>query len=114
MEEEHEIEWMSRVVNLANEGLPWSEYFQRYTRQTVDGWRETEARRPAADSSDEPYIYTGPRPLLVGGHDQHAVRMDPQTRKCDNASQAGINRGATGQVRNAAGLRRDEFHTIVQ
>ena len=82
VEEEHEIERMSRVVNLAIEGLPWSEYFfQRYTRQTVDGWRETEARRPAADSSDEPYIYTGPRSLLAGRHYPHADRVEPKTRK---------------------------------
>ena len=86
VEEEHEIEWMSRVVNLAIEGLPWSEYFfQRYTRQTVDGWRETEARRPAADSSDEPYIYTVPPSLLAGRHYPHADRVEPETRKYEEA-----------------------------
>ena len=60
--------------------------------------------------SDEPYFYTGPRSLLVGRHDQHAVRMGPQTRECDNASRAGTSHGAIGQGLNVAGQRRDEFH----
>ena len=98
----------------ADESPTWLEYQRRHADELDEGRRAIERIAAATvDTGDEPYIYTGPRPLLVGGHDQHAVRMDPQTRKCDNASQAGINRGATGQVRNAAGLRRDEFHTAV-
>ena len=38
-------------------------------------------RRPAADSSDEPYIYTDPRSLLAGRHYPHAERGEPVTRK---------------------------------
>ena len=113
MEEEHEIEWMSRVVNLAIEGLLWSEYFfQRYTRQTVDGWRETEARRPAADSSDEPYIYTDPRSLLAGRHYPHADRVEPETRKYEEVRWAEKSHQAGQEW--MAGPRRDRenFYTI--
>ena len=37
-------------------------------------------RRPAADSSDEPYTYTDPRFLLAGRHYPHSDRVEPKTR----------------------------------
>jgi hypothetical protein len=91
----------------------WIEYQRRHADELDEGRRAMERiASGAVYTGDEPYIRTGPRPLLVGGQDQHAVRMDPQTRKCDNASRAGTYRGATGQVLNAAGPRRDEIHNF--
>ena len=67
----------------------------------------------AADSGDEPYTSTGLRPLLAGGQEPHAVRLDPKTRMCDKAAGAGKSRGATGQAKEAAGPGADEVHNTL-
>ena len=36
----------------------------------------------AVDASDEPDFHLDPHPLLVGGHEPHAGRLDPKTIKC--------------------------------
>ena len=91
----------------------WIEYQRRHADELDEGRRAMERiAAGAAYTGDEPYIHTGPRPLLVGGQISHAVRMDPQTRECDNATRAGKNRGATGQTKEAAGRGGDEIHII--
>ena len=94
----------------------WLEYQRRHADELEEGRRAMERIAAlAADSGDEPYISTGPRPLLVEGQVPHAVRIDPQTRKCDNASRAGTSRGATGRAKEtAAGLGGDEFHNEIR
>ena len=42
----------------------------------------------AVDSSDEPDFHLDPHPLLVGGHEPYAGRLDPKTRKCETARAA--------------------------
>ena len=55
--------------------------------QLVEEEHEIE-RRPAADSSDEPYAYTDPRSLLPGRHYPHADRGEPVTRKYEEVRRA--------------------------
>ena len=90
----------------------WIEYQRRHAAELDEGRRAIERIAPgAAYTGDEPYIHTGPRPLLVGGQIPHAVRMGPQTRECENASRAGTSRGATGRAKEtAAGRGGDDFH----
>ena len=66
--------------------------------------------RNAVDANDEPDIYPDPCLLSAGGQKTHTGRLDPPTEKCDNARVAGVDRSMTGQ-NEAAGPRRDEFHT---
>ena len=42
----------------------------------------------AVDSSDEPDFHLDPHPLLVGGHEAYAGRLDPKTRKCETTRAA--------------------------
>ena len=42
----------------------------------------------AVDSSDEPDFHLDPHPLLVGGHEPYAGRLDPKTRKCETTRAA--------------------------
>ena len=99
-------------TSMTREDSPtWFEYQRRYADELDEGRRALERiASGAVCTSDEPYIYTGPRSLLVERHDQHAVRPTSQTRKCDNDLRAGTNHGATGQELNVAGRRVDEFH----
>ena len=93
----------------------WLEYQQRHADELDEG-RRAMARLAtlAADAGDEPYTSTGLRPLLAGGQEPHAVRMDPKTRMCDNAVATGTSRrGATGQTSNAAGRGGDEVHNSI-
>jgi len=93
----------------------WIEYQRRHADELDEGRRALEKiASGAACVSDEPYIHTGPRSLLVGRHEQHAVRLGPQTRKCDNASRAGTSHGVIGQMFKVAGQRSDEFHIVYQ
>jgi len=104
---------VTRMKMTREDSPTWIEYQRRHADELDEGRRAIERiAAGAAYTSDEPYIYTGPRSLLVGRHDQHAVRLGKQTRKCDNASQAGTSHGATGQVLNVAGQRSDEFHSL--
>ena len=66
--------------------------------------------RNAVDANDEPDIYPDPCLLSAGGQKTHTGRLDPMTEKCDNARVAGVDRSTIGQS-EAAGPRRDEFHT---
>ena len=92
----------------------WLEYQRRHADELEEGRRAMERLATlAADSGDEPYTSTGLRPLLVGGQESHAVRIDPKTRMCDNAVAAGKSRGATEQAKEAAGRGGDEFHKCV-
>ena len=90
----------------------WLEYQRRHADELEEGRRAMERLATlAADSGDEPYTSTGLRPLLAGGQEPHAVRMDPKTRMCDNATATGKSRrGATGQTSEAAGCGGDDFH----
>ena len=90
----------------------WLEYQRRHADELDEGRRAiARIATLAADSGDELYISTGLRPLLAGGQEPHAVRMDPKTRMCDNATATGISRrGATGQTSKAAGRGGDEFY----
>ena len=89
-----------RSVGAANGGPTWLEYRQAYEQRLAEGARAIERiRREAVDSSDELDIYPDPRPLFAGGHDPHADRLGPKTKECDNASEAGESRVATGQVK---------------
>ena len=94
----------------------WLEYQRRHADELDEGRRAMERIAAlAADSGDEPCTSTGLRPLLAGGQEPHAVRIDPKMRKCDNATAAGKSRrGATGQTSEAAGRGGDEFHTDAQ
>ena len=90
----------------------WIEYQRRHADELEEGRRAMEriAAR-AADPGDESDLHLNPRLLLVGGHDApYAGRMDPETRKCDNATRAGSSRGAIGHAKEAAGRGGDEFH----
>ena len=42
----------------------------------------------AVDSSDELDFYPDPHPLLAGGHEPYAGRLDPKTRKCETTRAA--------------------------
>ena len=44
--------------------------------------------RNAVDANDELDFYPDPHPLLVGGHEPHAGRLDPKTRKCETTRAA--------------------------
>ena len=68
----------------------------------------------AADSSDELDIPPDPRTLLAGGHDQHADRLGPETRKYEAVRGAEKSRGTGHDL--AAGLRRgwQSFYTIIK
>ena len=70
--------------------------------------------RDAVDSSDELDFHPDPRPLLAGGHDQHADRLEPKTRKYEVARGADKSR-VTGQGL-AAGPRRgrDDFYITIR
>ena len=109
-----ELDVNARSRMSAEDSPTWLEYQRRHADELDEGRRAME-RIPAlpADSGDEPYICTGPRPLLVGGQASCAVRIDPQTRKCDNAVGAGKSRGATGQAKEAAGPGADASHIPV-
>ena len=91
----------------------WLEYQRRHADELDEGRRAMERLAAlAADSGDEPYTSTGLRPLLIGGHEPYAVRIDPKMRMCDNATAAGKSRrGATGQTSEAAGRGGDDFHS---
>ena len=67
--------------------------------QTVD-W----TRRRAVGASDEPDFHLDPYPLLVGGHDPHAGRLDPKTRECETAR--GVERSLWTGQNQTAGPRR--------
>ena len=106
-----EQDLVTRTRMTREDSPTWIEYQRRHADELDDGRRALERiASGAAYISDEPYIYTGPRSLLVGRQDKHAVRRGPQTRKCDNASQAGTSHGVIGQVLNVAGQRSDESH----
>ena len=81
----------NQVAINAEEQLPtWMEYHQRHTQQLDEGRRAIERiARNAVDASNEPDIHPDPHPLLVGGHDPHAGRLDPKTRECETARAAG-------------------------
>ena len=87
----------------AEDSPTWLEYQRRHADELDEGRRAMERiAAHAADSGDEPYTSTGLRPLLVGGQESHAVRIDPKTRMCDNATATGKSRrGATGQTSEA-------------
>ena len=89
-------------------------YSLRTRTRSFAGARLMDPSFDATDSGDEPYTSTGLRPLLAGGQGPDAVRMDPKTRMCDNATATGISRrGATGKSSKAAGRGGDEVHSVI-
>ena len=105
-----ELDVNARSRMSAEDSPTWLEYQRRHADELDEGRRAMERLAAlAADSGDEPYTSTGLRPLLAGGQEPHAVRIDPKTRMCDNAVGAGKSRGATGQTSEAAGRGRQRI-----
>ena len=74
-------------------------------KQELAGRVQTiEWTRRAVDASDEPDFHLDPHPLLVGGHDPYAGRLDPETRKCETAR--GVERSLWTGQNQTAGSRR--------
>ena len=106
---------VQRSAPTTMEGLPWTAYHALFEQRLRDGERALEKiadRR--VETSSELNIHSDPRLLSAGGQRQDADRLDPVTEKCDNARAAGTGGGKAGQQNDAAGPRRDEFHTFIK